>query len=257
VKPIYFVGAGPGDPELITLKGARLLAEADLVLYAGSLVPEAVLAHCRPQARRVSSAGLDLQAQVDLMVEAAGQGRTVVRLHSGDPDLYGAVQEQRQLLARAGLRSETVPGVTAALAAAAALNQELTLPEVSQTVIFTRLSGRTPVPQREALAGLARHRATLCLYLSVGLIEEAAAGLLEGYPPQTPAAVAFRVSWPEQRLIRTSLANLAEAVRAAGIERQAIILVGPALAEGDIEAFSKLYDAEFSHGERQARGDDD
>ena len=257
MKPVYFVGAGPGDPELLTLKAARLLSQADLVLYAGSLVPESLLEGCRSQARKISSAGLDLEEQTALMTEAVRAGEMVVRLHTGDPSLFGAIREQQQLLARAGIGSEIVPGVTAALAAAAAAGQELTLPQVSQTVIITRLSGRTPVPEKEDLAGLARHQATLCLYLSTGMVARARKALLEGYPPETPVLIAYRVGWPDQKLIRTDLDCLEAAVREQGIRRQAVFLVGQALAQGKIKAFSKLYDPAFSHGWRGSKAEPD
>jgi len=252
VNPVHFVGAGPGDPELLTLKAARLLAQADLVLYAGSLVPQAVLEVCPPGVRKVSSAGLDLEAQVALMARAVRAGEKVVRLHTGDPSLFGAIQEQRQLLAKAGVGSEVVPGVTAALAAAAAAGQELTLPQVSQTVIITRLSGRTPVPEKERLAALARHQATLCLYLSAGMAARAREALLEGYPPQTPVIIAYRVGWPDQKLVRTDLDSLEAAVKEHRIKRQAVFLVGRALAGEELRSFSKLYDPAFSHGWRRS-----
>jgi precorrin-4/cobalt-precorrin-4 C11-methyltransferase len=255
MNPVHFVGAGPGDPELITVKGARLLAQAEVVLYAGSLVPEAILGYC-PQARKVSSARMALKDQVALMVEAVRAGRRVVRLHTGDPSLYGAIQEQRELLAEAGIESLVVPGVTAALAAAARAGRELTLPEVSKTVIFTRLSGRTPTPEGESLASLAQHRATLCLYLSAGLIDRAQAELLTAYPAETPVVVAHRVGWPGERLLAATLGDLARTVRAAGLARQTVVLVGPALGQGKIPAFSKLYDPAFSHGWRTAQQDD-
>lgn len=253
MNPVFFVGAGPGDPELLTLKGARLLAEADLVLYAGSLVPEEVMQGCRPEAKKLSSAGMNLGEQVELMVETSRKGQKVVRLHTGDPSIYGAIQEQRQGLTAAGVASKVVPGVTSALAAAAELGQELTLPGISQTVILTRMSGRTKVPDKEALAGLAKHRATICLYLSAGLVEEAVLALKEGYPSKTPVAVAYRVGWPDQELLRTTLAELAATMRQGNIHKQALILIGDVIDKVELSTFSKLYDPSFEHGFRLAK----
>lgn len=257
MNPVWFVGAGPGDPELLTLKGARLLAEADLVLYAGSLVPVQVMDVCRPGTEKISSAGMDLEEQVRVMVEAVEKGLEVVRLHTGDPSIYGAIQEQKQLLREAGVESRVVPGVTSALAAAAELGQELTLPGISQTVILTRMSGRTKVPDKEALAGLAKHRATICLYLSAGLAREAASALAEGYPPETPVAIAYRVGWPDQKLVRTNLAELVPVMDREGITNQAIILIGEVIDKVQLEVFSKLYDPAFGHGFRPAQGSRD
>ncbi|MEW6770508.1 MAG: precorrin-4 C(11)-methyltransferase [Bacillota bacterium] len=248
MTPVYFVGAGPGDPELITMKGARLLAEADVVVYAGSLIPEAVLRHTRPEATLHNSAGLNREEIVRILVEAWRAGKRVVRLSSGDPSLYGAVAELMALLDKAGVPYEVVPGVSSFLAAAARLRKEFTLPGVSQTVILSRMAGRTPVPEKERLAALARHGASLCLFLSVHLIEEVAAALAAGYPPQTPVAVVERVTWPEERVICCRLEELVAAVREAGVEKTALILVGEFLtARGEP---SRLYDPEFSHGRR-------
>ena len=249
MTPVYFVGAGPGDPELITVKGARLLAEADVVVYAGSLVPAAVLRYLCPEAVLYDSAGLDREEITRILVEAARAGKRVVRLSSGDPSLYGAIAEFTELLDAAGVPYEIVPGVSSFLAAAARLKKEYTLPGVSQSLILTRLAGRTPVPEAEKLAALARHRASLCLFLSVHLVEEVAAALAAGYPPVTPVAVVEKVTWPEERVIRCCLKDLAAAVETAGIERTALILVGDFLtAAGQA---SRLYDPAFSHGRRK------
>ncbi len=252
LHPVIFVGAGPGDPELITVKGQKALARADLVLYAGSLVSLAVLGWANPASERVDTAKLHLEEICARMIAAYRAGRRVARVHSGDPALYGAIQEQLEVLAREGIPCEVIPGVTAAFAAAAALAQELTLPEVTQTVIFTRAAGRTPVPEPEALGQLARHSATLVIYLSIKLIDQVVAELIPAYGPETPVVVAYRVSWPDQRLLRGTLSSIADQVRASGIERQALIMVGPALAapgEG-LKARSRLYDESFSHGFR-------
>ena len=250
--PVIFVGAGPGDPELITVKGQKALAQADLILYAGSLVNPAVLEWTGVGAEVIDTAALNLEEIVAKMIAGHRAGRRVLRVHSGDPALFGAIQEQLEVLEQAEIPCVVIPGVTAAFAAAAALAQELTLPEVTQTVILTRAAGRTPVPEPEALGGLARHGATLVIYLSVKLIDQVVAELTPAYGPETPVVVAYRVSWPDQRLIRGTLATIAGLVQEAGIERQALILVGPALAarQGRLNARSKLYDQSFTHGFR-------
>ena len=250
--PIIFVGAGPGDPELITVKGQKALARADLVLYAGSLVSPAVLGWANPSAELVDTARLNLPEICARLLAGYRAGQRVVRVHSGDPGLFGAIQEQLEVLERENVPFEVIPGVSAAFAAAAALAQELTLPEVTQTVILTRAAGRTPVPEGEALHDLARHGATLVIYLSIKFIDRVVAELTPAYGPKTPVVVAYRVSWPDQQLIRGTLSTIAGLVQASGIERQALILVGPALAarDGELKARSKLYDQAFTHGFR-------
>lgn len=252
MKPVYIVGAGPGDPELITVKGARLLGEADVVVYAGSLIPPAVLRYVRPGAERHNSAALTRQEIAGILIGAARAGKLAVRLSSGDPSLYGAVAELMADLEAAGVPYEVVPGVSSFLAAAARLKKEFTLPGVSQTLILSRLAGKTPVPQAEALTALARHRASLCLFLSVHLVEEVAAALAAGYPLKTPVAVVEKVTWPEERVICTRLGELPAVVREAGIAKTALVLVGDFLeAAGEP---SRLYDPSFSHAYRK-RGD--
>jgi precorrin-4/cobalt-precorrin-4 C11-methyltransferase len=251
-NPVIFVGAGPGDAELITVKGQRALKRAELVLYAGSLISPGILRWVGPGAELVDTSGLNLEEIMDRIIEGYRRGRLVVRLHSGDPALFGAIQEQVEILEHLNIPCTVIPGVTAAFATAAFLAQELTLPEVTQTVIFTRAAGRTPVPEREALPELARHGATLVIYLSIKLIDAVVADLIPAYGPETPVVVAYRVSWPDQRLIRGTLATIADLVKDSGIERQALILVGPALAarEEGLQARSKLYDQDFAHGFR-------
>jgi precorrin-4/cobalt-precorrin-4 C11-methyltransferase len=250
---IHFVGAGPGDAELITVKGARLLREADVVVFAGSLVDRELVATYAPNAQVWDSAGMNLEETTQVLAQAAMDGKRVVRLHTGDPAIYGAIQEQMSELDRLGIGYAVVPGVTSAFAAAATLRQELTLPEVSQTVIITRLAGRTPVPERERLSEIARIGATLVIYLSVGMVERVVAELLAGaYTPETPAAVVAKASWPDEEVVEGTLADIAAKVQAAGIDRQALIIVGDVLRarrEG-LAAVSKLYDREFSHGFR-------
>jgi precorrin-4/cobalt-precorrin-4 C11-methyltransferase len=250
--PVIFLGAGPGDPELITVKGQRALAEADVVLYAGSLVSPAVMGWAKAGAELIDTAPLNLEQIVDGIIRAYRQGKRAVRVHSGDTALFSAIQEQLEILEKEQIPCRVIPGVTAAAAAAAALAQELTLPEVTQTVILTRAPGRTPVPEREALGELARHGATMVIYLSIKLIDQVVAELTGAYGPAAPAVVAYRVSWPDQQIIRGKLSDIADKVKQAGIERQALILVGPALAarEGRLQALSKLYDRTFAHGFR-------
>lgn len=246
---VHIIGAGPGDPELLTLKGRRLLAEADIVVHAGSLVDPALLEFCT-RAELVDSAGLDLEAIVMVMVKGYRDGNRVVRLHSGDPSYYGAIKEQIARLRAEAVPFRIVPGVTSLSAVAAALEMELTVPGVSQTVIITRAEGRTPVPVREAIPSLASHQATMAVFLSAGLAAKLQQQLLEEYPAATPVAVVQNASRPEQVIIRTNVGALAEAVAAAGIDRTAIILVGETLAQQGED--SRLYDSGFSHGYRQA-----
>ncbi|NLZ17191.1 MAG: precorrin-4 C(11)-methyltransferase [Desulfobulbaceae bacterium] len=246
LSPIFFVGAGPGDPDLLTLKGRRLLDNADLVVYAGSLVNPALLNGIRAECH--DSAGLDLAAIMALMIPACRAGKKVVRLHTGDPAMYGAIREQMQWLDRENLPYEVVPGVSSAFAAAASLRRELTVPEQTQTVILTRQAGRTPVPEREALSKLAAIGASMCIFLSVGMMEEVVADLLAGgYVPDTAVAVVEKASWPDERIVQGTLADIAARVQAAGIRKTAMIVVGPALDDAS-EAVSRLYAEDFSHG---------
>ncbi|MBK5276653.1 MAG: precorrin-4 C(11)-methyltransferase [Desulfuromonadales bacterium] len=250
---VSFVGAGPGAADLITIRGARLLRHADVVIFAGSLVDRQLVKRYAANADVYDSAGMTLSEVLAVMADAVAAEKSVVRLHTGDPSIYGAIQEQMEALDELGIEYQVVPGVTSAFAAAAALKQELTLPEVSQTVIFTRVEGRTPVPENEQLGRIAAIGATLVIYLSVGMIEKVVEQLLQGaYTPQTPAAIVCRASWDDEQIIRGTLADIAVKVREAGIDRQALIVVGDVLAarrEG-LKAKSLLYDGEFSHGFR-------
>ncbi|MFQ3664117.1 MAG: precorrin-4 C(11)-methyltransferase, partial [Chloroflexaceae bacterium] len=252
---VYFIGAGPGAPDLITVRGRDIIAQADLILYADSLVDEAVPAtYASPAARVVGSAGLELEQIIALMVETARAGGVVARVHTGDPSLYGAIHEQMAALDEQGVPYEIVPGVTAAFAAAARLGVELTVPEVTQTLIITRVAGRTPVPPGEALRDLATHGASLALYLSVSQIEHVVAALLAGgaYSPDTPVAVVYRATWPDEQVTSGTLADIAARVREAGYTRHALILVGPALHASRPATRSRLYATGFVHGYRQA-----
>ncbi|NVO00197.1 MAG: precorrin-4 C(11)-methyltransferase [Geobacteraceae bacterium] len=248
---VHFVGAGPGDVELITVKGARLLSEADVVVYTGSLVDRELVKTYAPNARFYDSASMNLEETTAALAEAVASGERAVRLHTGDPSIYGAIQEQMVELNRLGIDYEVIPGVTSAFAAAAALKQELTLPEVTQTVIITRLAGRTPVPEREKLSEVAKIGATMVIYLSVGMMENVVAELLQGaYTTATTVAVVAKASWKDQQIIEGTLADIAAKVKSAGIGKQAMIIVGDVLkarAEGVPER-SKLYDKNFSHG---------
>jgi len=250
---VHFVGAGPGDPELITMKGSRLLREADLVIFTGSLVPKALVEGLK--AKVYDSAGMNLDEVFAKINEAWREGKKIVRLHTGDPAIYGAINEQIALLREHDIPFAVIPGVSSGTASAAALGTELTLPEVSQTVIFTRRGGRTPVPEKEDLASLASHQATMMIFLSVGMIDEVVAELMAGgYPTDTPVAVVEKVSWPDERQLRGTLATIGRQVKEAAITKTAIIAVGRVLAESPPPALSKLYDSAFTHGYRQGTG---
>lgn len=251
--PILFAGAGPGAPDLITVRGMHALEQADYVLYAGSLVPASVLKWAKEGAVLETSAGLHLDQMVEKMAGAWRRGLKVVRLHTGDPSLYGAVREQMQGLHALNIPFEMIPGVTAAFAAAAALKTEYTVPGVSQSLIFTRISGRTPVPEKESLLSLAAHRASMAIYLSAGMAGEVARLLAPVYGSQAPCVVAYKVSHPEEKIIFTSLDALAEMMESSNINRHAVILIGPFL-EAEDAVRSLLYDRFFSHGYRDKDG---
>ncbi|HWR40038.1 MAG TPA: precorrin-4 C(11)-methyltransferase [Patescibacteria group bacterium] len=251
---VFFVGAGPGDPELITVKGQRLLGRADVIIYAGSLVNPALLGLAKQGAAIYNSASMTLPEVIQVMEEAVAAGKTVVRLHTGDPSIYGAIQEQMDALAPKGIAYTVVPGVSSFLATAAALQREYTLPEVSQTVIITRLEGRTPVPEKEKLALLASHQATMCIFLSVHMLDTVMAELKEGgYTGDTPVAVVQKASWPDQKILRGTVDTIAPILAAEGIDRTAMIVVGRFL--GDDYALSRLYAPEFGHMFRQSSDD--
>jgi len=253
MNPVHFVGAGPGAPDLITLRGRHLLDEAEVIVFAGSLVNPALLHGCRAEV--FDSAGLDLEQIIGLIADRQRQGQKVVRLHTGDPSLYGAIHEQITRLEAMGIPCQVTPGVTAATAAAASLKTELTLPETSQTVILTRQAGRTPVPQQERIASLAQHQATMLIYLSAGLIDTVVEELRRGgYPDTTPVAVVEKASWPEEKTVRAPLGDIARLVRQAGIRKTAIIAVGEVLREGpNTNKASRLYDPGFTHAYRTGR----
>jgi len=247
---VYFVGAGPGDPELITVRGARLLSRADVIIYADSLVSDELFSDTKPGVEIYKSSGMTLEEVVGKLEEALKSGKKAVRLHTGDPSVFGAIYEQIYLLKLRGIGAVVVPGVSSVFAAAAAVEAELTIPELSQTVILTRTEGRTPVPEYESLRSLAAHRCTLAIFLSATLAEKVSAELLAaGWQKSTPVVVVYKASWPDQKIIRTTVENLAAALAENGIKSQTMILAGPALDAMNEETFrrSKLYDGGFAH----------
>ena len=253
---VVFVGAGPGAPDLITLRGAKVIAEADIVIWASSLVDEAIVAGVRPGAEVIDSASLPLEGIEPLYQRAKDDGLLVARVHTGDPSIYGATAEQRKICERIGIPHRTIPGVSAFSAAAARMDAEITVPEVSQTLILTRLEGgRTPMPARETVRGFATHGATMALYLSAArnkaLQEELLAG---GYPPETPCIVGYRVSWPDELMMRCRLDELSATMAEHKLWKHTVVLVGPALgAQG--ETRSHLYHPGFRHEYRKAEGE--
>ncbi len=248
---IYFVGAGPGDPELTTVKAKGLLEKAQLCIYAGSLVNPRVLDYLPEACRRVDSAGITLDETIALFKEAKQAGIDVIRLHSGDPSIYGAIGEQIRALAELEIDFEIVPGVSSFQASAAALGVELTVSDGSQTIILTRTKGRTPMPEEQDLKHLAQTKSTLCLFLSIHKLKESATILATHYGEDCPVAVVYRASWPDQQIIRGTLLSIAQAVKDAGITRTAMIIVGDSLR--DTTAVSKLYAATFTHGYRKGK----
>lgn len=255
---VYFIGAGPGDLELLTIKAKRLIESADVVIYTDSLVNPGVENMARPGARIYRSSSMTLEEIVDIMIETVKKGKLVARLHTGDPALFSAVHEQRAILEAKDIDYEIVPGVSSVFAAAATLKAELTLPGISQTVILTRLEGRTPMPQREKIADLAQHQTTLILFLSTPQLSEVVKQLVEGgYSKETPVAIVSRASWPQERVIRGTLADIEGQVKAEDIDNPSIVLVGkaldPSLARSESVPKSRLYDASFAHGRRPTR----
>lgn len=246
---VHFIGAGPGDPELLTIKGKKLIDEADVIIYAGSLVNPDVLKDVKAGAEIYNSAGMTLEEVIGVMEQGELHGKRVVRVHTGDPAIYGAHREQMDELDRLGIAYDVIPGVSSFLATAAALKKEYTLPGVSQTVILTRMEGRTPVPEKEKLADLAKHQATMIIFLSVGQMEELVRQLAAGYPPETPVAVVYKASWKDQKIVTGNLTDIAQKVKAAGITKTALTVVGDFL--GDEYELSRLYDKHFTHEFRE------
>jgi precorrin-4/cobalt-precorrin-4 C11-methyltransferase len=246
---VYFIGAGPGDPELLTIKGKNIIEQADVIIYADSLISPEICRFARPDAEIHRSASLSLEEITDIVKNAVRQGKLVARLHSGDPSIYGAIQEQMAALDERGIEYEIIPGVSSLFAAAASLETELTMPELCQTVIIARMEGETPVPALESLKSLAMHQSTMAIFLSASLINEVVAALLEGgYSSETPAAVVYRATWDDEVVIRAPLKYLAERVRELGIKKQAIILVGNFLEQQTKRRRSRLYGKEKKGG---------
>jgi precorrin-4/cobalt-precorrin-4 C11-methyltransferase len=248
---VYIIGAGPGDPKLLTIRGAELIARCPVVLYTGSLVPPEVIAHARQDAKVLDSSGMTLDQIIEVVAAARDRDEDVARVHTGDPLIFGSTAEQMRRFEALGIDYEIVPGVSSFSAAAAAVGRELTLPELSQTIILTRAEGRTPMPDGEKLADLARHRATLVFFLSITLLGRVARDLAPIYGEDCPAFVIHRASWPDQVIVRGTLADIFAKVREAKITSQSIILVGRVLTATDF-ADSRLYDPTFSHGYRKA-----
>jgi len=246
---VYFVGAGPGDPDLLTVKARRLLENACFCIYAGSLVNPELLSLLPSQAERYDSATMNLEEIIALFQQAQGRRINVVRLHTGEPSIYGAIGEQMDALDQLGIAYEIVPGISAFQAAAATLRVELTAPEIAQSIILTRAPGRTPMPPSEDLSRLAQSRATLCIFLSTDRVAELTGMLAEQYGPDCPAALVYHASWPDEKAIRGVLANIGDLIRAEGTTRTAILLVGYSLAR-PAPHVSKLYDKRFGHGYR-------
>lgn len=249
MSKVYFVGAGPGDPELISIKGKRIIDEADVIIYAGSLVNKEVLRDAKKGAFIYNSASMNLDEVIEVTKNAVFSGKMVARVHTGDPSIYGAIREQMDRLDEYNIEYEVIPGISSFLATAAALKKEYTLPAVTQTLILTRMEGRTPVPDKERIEELAKHRATMIVFLSIGVIDELAARLKTGYVENTPVAVVYKASWQEQKIVRGNLNNIARLVKEAGISKTALVVVGDFL--GDEYELSKLYDKNFSHEYRK------
>jgi len=248
---VYFIGAGPGDPELITVKGRNLLDKADVVIYAGSLVNPELLKGIK--AEIFDSATMNLDKIIEIIEGAVTKGKTVVRLHTGDTSFFSAVSEQIEKLRELNIGYAVVPGVSSAMAGAAVLGQELTVPEISQTVIFTRMEGRTPVPDSERLSELAKHKATMVIFLSVGMIEKVRDELLKGYDEETPFVVIEKASWPEQKVVRGRLKDIVGLVKDSGIKKTALIYIGESLSASEVSLGkeSKLYHKDFTHEYRK------
>ncbi len=243
---VYFIGAGPGDPELLTVRAKNIISRADVIIYADSLVNPEVCSFALEKAEIYRSASLTLEETTEIIVNAVREGKVVARLQSGDPSIYGAIQEQMAVLEEKGIEYEIIPGVSSLFAAAAILKMELTVPELSQTVIITRMEGKTPVPPAEDLKSLARHQSSMAIFLSASMIEKVVSELLAGgYPPETPAVVVYKASWKDEVVLRTTLKKLVEEVKASGIKKQALILVGAFLEAKKKKRRSRLYNRGF------------
>jgi precorrin-4/cobalt-precorrin-4 C11-methyltransferase len=251
VSKVVIIGAGPGDPELITLKGKKWLEKADVVIYAGSLLNPAILKYAKPGAELYDSAAMNRDEVFKVMAESVKAGKLVARVHDGDPSFFGAIQEQMDFLDKEKIGYLRIPGVSCLQGGAASLNRELTLPNISQTVIITRPEGRTPVPERQSIRELAKHQATMVIFLGVqhieAVIEELGKG---GYAEDTPVSVVYKATWPEQKIVKGTLRDITEKVKAAGITKTALIFVGRVFNPSGYD-YSKLYDPAFTHGFRK------
>lgn len=247
---VIFIGAGPGDPELLTIKAFRVIEEADVIIYAGSLVNPEVVGYAKSDALIYNSAHMNLDEILEVMEESVLEGKLVARVHTGDPAIYGAIGEQMEVLRKKDIDYEIIPGVSSLFATAAALESELTLPEVSQTVIITRPGGRTPKPERESIQLLAEHGATMCIFLGVHMIDKVVNELLTSYDPDTPVAVVQKASWTDEKIVRGTLKDIAGKVKVEGIQKTALIVVGDVLGTSGVTP-SKLYDSHFTHEYRK------
>ena len=253
---IYIVGAGPGAEDLITIRGVELLKKADTIIYAGSLVNPGLLKYAKDACSIHDSAKMTLEEVISVMEKDDGPNKIIVRLHTGDPCIYGAIREQMDILDSKGMEYEYVPGVSSFIGAASALKAEYTLPNVSQTVILTRMAGRTPVPEKEEIESLASHQATMIIFLTSTMLKELSRRLIEGgYSPDTPAAIVYKATWPDQKVIRTTVENIADEAEKEGINKMALICVGNFL--GDNYDRSKLYHPEFTHLFREGKQETD
>lgn len=249
---VYFVGCGPGDPELLTVKAKKLIQKADVVVYSGSLIPKEIIKLCK-KAKLHDAAKLVREEIFEILKSGAQKGKLIVRLHDGDPTIYGAIREQTDNLKKVGIEYEIIPGITSFLASAASLGSELTLPGVTQTIIVTRAESRTKVPKRERISALAKHKATMIFYLSVHLISDIVKEAIKGgYPKSTPVAAIYRASWKDEKIITGTLVDIAKKIREEKITRTAIIIIGDIVNPKSYE-YSRLYDKTFTHGFRKAQ----
>ncbi len=246
ISKVIFIGAGPGDPDLITVKGKNVIQKADVIIYAGSLVNKEVLDSRKPDCAVHNSAYLNLEETIDIIKEAIDEDKLVARVHTGDPSIYGAIGEQIRELKKLNIDYEIIPGVSSLFGTASVLEAELTIPEVSQSVIITRPAGRTPKKESESIRSFSKHQATMCIFLGISMIDKVVDELLEGYSEDTPVAVVKKATWDDQEIIKGTLKDIAGKVKEANITKTAMIIVGDVLDPGDFTP-SKLYDANFKH----------
>ncbi len=255
MSKVVFIGAGPGDPELITLKGKKNLEKADVIIYAGSLLNPEILGYAKPDAELYDSAAMNLKEVLKVMADAVKKGKFVARVHDGDPSFFGAITEQMDFLEKEKIAYEVIPGVSCLQGGAASLKRELTLPNVSQSVIITRPEGRTPVPESERIKELAKHGTTMVIFLGIQHVDKVIRELVEGGRPKTtPVAVVYKATWKDEKIVRGTLGDIVGKVREAGIMRTALIFVGEVLKPKSYD-YSKLYDPKFTHGYRKGESD--